>query len=212
MGWPRSASAVRSASSSGPRRSGGMRDERDRPTAAVEPVPAVVEVVLDLEEAGEQLGPAPARAAERTGPPVVVLGRAPQRDEPVDRRRPAHAPAAGVQAGGLADRAGGEQVGPEPAGLGQRGEEVQAPDGRRRLGARVVRSGLQQQDMAVRVLGQPGRQDSAGRSRADDHDVGPPLRVAHGHRRTLRQPGRAHGRGRQVGRWARRAWPRGERR
>ena len=176
--------------------------QRDRPAAAVEPVAAVVEVVLDLEEPGEQLGPAPARATERTGPPVVVLGRAPQCDEPVDRRRPAHAAAAGVEAGGLADRAGGEQVGPEPAGLGQRGEEVQPPDGRRRVGARVVRPGLQQQDVAVRVLGQPGRQDSSGRSCADDHDVGPPLRAAHGHRRTLRQRGTALG-GSGVGRQVR---------
>src|SRR4029079_18756242 len=102
----------------------GHAPQGNRPTATVPPVTAVVEVVLDAQEGVEHLRPTPPRASELTGPALVVVDRAADRTESIDRRRATRAAAAHVQLLGSSRGAGRDEVGPNAVRLGESAKEV----------------------------------------------------------------------------------------
>src|SRR6478752_7131508 len=106
---PRVAQRVVERRERAPRRPG----EREWPTTTMPVVAAVVDVVLDPQERGEHRIPSPPRAAVLGRPPLVVVGRAPDRAHRIHGRGAAGAPAAQVAVASLTLRAGGHELGPD---------------------------------------------------------------------------------------------------
>ena len=151
----------------------------DRPGVAVERIRAEVEVVLELDEVGKHVLPAPARVAEG-GPAVEVEWRSSNGDAAVHHRRAADE-LAPSEAHAVAVR---ERLVPvAPVQLGDPGGEpvLAAADHEQRrqlLLVREVGAGLEEQHPPILVLGEPDCDDTAARARAYDDDV----EVLHGGR------------------------------
>ena len=120
--------------------------QRDGAAPAVQPVTAVINVVLDHEERLEHFGPAPPRATELAHPTVVVLDRPPDTPHGVDRRGASNPPPSPIQRFPLAGAAPRYEVVPQAPWLIPGLEEVHRPDPSGRLRRRVIRPGLEQQD------------------------------------------------------------------
>ena len=150
------------------------------PVGAVEVV-VKVGVVLQTAEVGQAVHVAPAVVAEGL-PGVVVLGRAADEGLAVDGAGTAqHAAARHGHGFGLLGRADAGE-GPVEGRTGGAGLQVHgAPAQLEHLGqvveVGIVGPGLKEQDGAVRVLGEAGGDDAAGRAAADNDVV-----VFHGNR------------------------------
>ena len=140
--------------------------DRQRPAGAMELAGAAL-VVLGALEVGQQVVPAPARAAG-VAPLVVVERVAADVDHRVERRRSAeHAPAREVDAAVGGSRLPACHVVPVVLGAEERAERRRDVDEVRRVG----RPGLDQEHAHVGVLAQAVGQHAACRAGADDHVV-----------------------------------------
>ena len=115
------------------------------------------------------LGPGPGRVADRRGPAVVVVRRAPDPDHAVDRARSSHHLAArppnrSARETGL----GSGLVAPVEAGVVKQAAEA---DGNVNPGTSIRSSGFHHQYPEIGILGQPGGQDAAGRAGPHDDDI-----------------------------------------
>ena len=146
--------------------------DRDRATTPVELI-RPFRVVLEATKMRQHPRPTPGIVAQRR-PLVVVRRRAAQRDRGIDSRRAADHPAPRI--GNRPPRHGlGGQF---PVVLAQRHPPAVAEVVRGRLERCVVRTRLQQQDAARRILRQPSREDRPGGTAThDDVVVRHPARV-----------------------------------
>ncbi len=158
-----------------------LRDRRpvdcDRAAVAVVEGVAVVEVVLQLVHRRQQLFARPARAA-LLGPAVVVVQHPAMGHLPVDRRAAAHPAPTVVEPWLLRRRSADQQRRPLVGRKRLRihdAERVRAVHLDRSISGSIIRPGFEQQYRRPRILGQPRRENSAGRTRADDEVVKLPI-------------------------------------
>ena len=145
---------------------------RNRATVAVEFLVPEVEVVLDLQEVREKVGPRPAWVAE-TRPAVVVERGATNGDASVHHRgAPDESPARQPDAVAVGQRL--VPVVPIHLGDARRKPRLTAADREQRcerLLVGKVRASLEQKHRALSGFGEPRRDDTAARSGSDYNDV-----------------------------------------
>jgi hypothetical protein len=136
----------------------------ERPAHAV-PVIGAAALVLGLLEVRQQIVEAPAGHA----PAVEVLGLAADVHQPVDRRGAAeHLATRGEDAPAVQRRLGLRFVGPVDVGAG---EELAVAERHVDPAVGVARPGLEQQDVAARILGEPVGEHATRRPRTNDDVV-----------------------------------------
>src|SRR4051794_29312117 len=115
-----------------------MPGDRQRPTLAVIVIPAELDVVFERDERTQHLRPAPPIAAEPMNPRVVIIRRAAEGDQRVDRGRTANPTTTQIRRYPLLCGAHGPQLRPDPTRNLQRPSPVEPRHARWCLRRRMI--------------------------------------------------------------------------